>query len=147
MPLLFRSARTTEIAYWAKIMHLNQACTLNDILRAAHSMSQFDLSKLNLVILIAMATTVSVPLTTPKCDFTCKFSANEKRIEMRKLLQQTFCTKVSMDIWKTPSTQYRGDIVALRTTCMKNVKFKIIKNRKDCQYVGYLYYNGNLNWA
>jgi len=42
-------------------------------------MTQFDLSKLNSVILIAMVTTVSVPLTTPKSDFTCKFSANEKK--------------------------------------------------------------------
>jgi len=60
-------------------MHVNQAFTLNDILRAAHAMTQFDLSKLNSVILIAMVTTVSVPLTTPKSDFTCKFSANEKK--------------------------------------------------------------------
>jgi len=110
-------------------------------------MTQFDLRKLNLVILIAMVTTVSVPFTIPKCYFTCKFSANEKTIEMRKLLQQTFCTKVSRDMWKTPSTQYRRDKVALRTTCMKNFKFKIIKIRKGCQYVGYLYYNGNYNWA
>jgi len=49
-----------------------------------------------------------------------------------------FCIKVSMDIWKSPSTQYRRDIVALRTTCIKNVKFKIFKIRTGCQYVGYL---------
>jgi len=37
--------------------------------------------------------------------------------------------------------------VALRTTCIKNVKFKIIKIRTGCQYVGYFYYSENLNWA
>ena len=38
--------------------------------------------------------------------------------------------------------------VALRTTCIKNVKFKIIiKIRIGCQYVGYFYYSQNLNWA
>jgi len=37
--------------------------------------------------------------------------------------------------------------VALRTTRIKNVKFKIIKIRAGCQYVGYFYYSENLNWA
>jgi len=37
--------------------------------------------------------------------------------------------------------------MALRTTCIKNVKFKIIKIRIGCQYVGYFYYSENLNWA
>jgi len=37
--------------------------------------------------------------------------------------------------------------VALRITCIKNVKFKIIKIKIGCQYVGYLYYSKNLNWA
>ena len=41
----------------------------------------------------------------------------------------------------------RRDKVALRTTCIKNVKFKIIKTRTGCQYVGYFYYSENLNWA
>jgi len=41
----------------------------------------------------------------------------------------------------------RHDKVVLRTTCIKNVKFKIIKTRTGCQYVGYFYYNQNLNWA
>jgi len=36
---------------------------------------------------------------------------------------------------------------ALRTTCIKNVKFKIIKISTSCQYVGYFYYSENLNWA
>ena len=35
----------------------------------------------------------------------------------------------------------------LRTTCMKNVKFKIMKIRTGCEYVGYFYYSENLNWA
>jgi len=34
--------------------------------------------------------------------------------------------------------------VALRTTCIKNIKFKIIKIRIGCQYVGYFYYSQNL---
>jgi len=37
--------------------------------------------------------------------------------------------------------------VALRTTGIKNVKFKIIKIRTNCRYVGYFYYSENLNWA
>jgi len=28
---------------------------------------------------------------------------------------------------KSPSTHYRRDKVAMRTTCIKNIKFKIIK--------------------
>jgi len=50
-------------------------------------------------------------------------------------------------MWKSPSTWFRCDKVALKTTCIKNVKFKIIKTRIGCQYVGYLYYSENLNWA
>jgi len=41
----------------------------------------------------------------------------------------------------------RRDKVPLRTTCIKNVKFKIIKTTTGCQYVGYFYYSENLNWA
>jgi len=41
----------------------------------------------------------------------------------------------------------RHDKMALRTTCIKNVKFKIIKIRTGCQYVGYLHCNRYLNWA
>jgi len=41
----------------------------------------------------------------------------------------------------------RRDKVALRITCIKNVKFKIIKIRTGCKYVGYFYYSENLNWA
>jgi len=37
--------------------------------------------------------------------------------------------------------------MALRTTCIKNVKFKVIKIRTGCQYVGYFHYSENLNWA
>jgi len=37
--------------------------------------------------------------------------------------------------------------VALRTTCITNVKFKIIKLRTVCQYVGYFHYSENLHWA
>jgi len=39
----------------------------------------------------------------------------------------------------------RHDKLALKTTCIKNVNFKIIKIRTGCQYVGYLYYCENLN--
>jgi len=49
-----------------------------------------------------------------------------------------------VDIWKSPRTQQRRDKVAVRTTCIKNIKFKIIKIRTGCQYVGYLYYSENL---
>jgi len=41
----------------------------------------------------------------------------------------------------------RRDKVALRTTCIKIVKFKIIKTRTGCQHLGYFYYSENLNWA
>jgi len=41
----------------------------------------------------------------------------------------------------------RLDKVALRTTCINNVKFKIIKIRTGCQYVGYFYYSEKLIWA
>jgi len=38
--------------------------------------------------------------------------------------------------------------VALKTTtCIKIVKFKIVKIRTGCQYIGDFYYSGNLNWA
>ena len=37
--------------------------------------------------------------------------------------------------------------MALRTTCIKNVKFKVIKIRTGCQYVACFYYSENLNWA
>ena len=41
----------------------------------------------------------------------------------------------------------RRDKVALRTTCIKNVKFKSNKTRTGCQYVGYFYHSENLNRA
>ena len=41
----------------------------------------------------------------------------------------------------------RRDKVTLRTTCIKNVKIKIIKIRTGFQYVGYFYYSENLNWG
>ena len=44
------------------------------------------------------------------------------------------------------STRYRRDKVALRTTYIQNVKFKVIKVRTCCQYVGYLYHSETLNW-
>jgi len=37
--------------------------------------------------------------------------------------------------------------VALRTTGIKKVKFKVIKIRTGCENVGYFYYSENLNWA
>jgi len=40
-----------------------------------------------------------------------------------------------------------GKKVALRTTCINNVKFKIIKIRTDCEDVRYFYHSENLNWA
>jgi len=41
----------------------------------------------------------------------------------------------------------RLDKVALRTTCIKNVKLKFIKIRTGCQYVGYFHCSWNLNWV
>ena len=41
----------------------------------------------------------------------------------------------------------RRDKVALRTTGIKKVKFKIIKIRTGCENVGYFYHSENLNWA
>jgi len=41
----------------------------------------------------------------------------------------------------------RRDKLALRSTSIKNVKFKIIKSRTGCQYVGYFYSSVKLNWA
>jgi len=41
----------------------------------------------------------------------------------------------------------RRDKVALTTNCIKNVKLRIIKTRTGCQYIGYIYYSENLNWA
>jgi len=39
------------------------------------------------------------------------------------------------------------DKVALRTTCIKNVKFRIVKIRTGWQHTGYFYYSENLNLA
>ena len=54
------------------------------------------------------------------------------------------------NLWKLSYPNCNGNRrakVALRTTCIKNVKFKIIKIRTDWQYVGYFYYSENLHWA
>jgi len=40
--------------------------------------------------------------------------------------------------------------MVLRTTCIKNVKFKIIKIRSGREYLGplgYFYHNENFNWG
>ena len=52
--------------------------------------------------------------------------------------------------WKRSNPNCNGnrrDKVALRSTCVKNVKFKIITIRTGCQYAGHLHYSENLNWA
>jgi len=56
--------------------------------------------------------------------------------------------------WKRSNSNGNGkrrDKVALRTTCIQNVKFKIIKMKTGCQYtyiyVGYFYYTKDLHWA
>jgi len=41
----------------------------------------------------------------------------------------------------------RRNKVALWTTCIKNIKFKIIKIRTGCEYVRYFYHSENLNWT
>jgi len=35
----------------------------------------------------------------------------------------------------------------MKTNCIKIFKFRIIKIRTGCQYIGYIYYSENLNWA
>ena len=52
---------------------------------------------------------------------------------------------MSVDIFNLPALSTYV-IVALTATCIKNVKFKIIKIRTGCQYVCYIY-SENLNWA
>jgi len=37
--------------------------------------------------------------------------------------------------------------MALRTTCIKDVKLKTITIRTSCQYADYFYYSEKLNWA
>jgi len=52
--------------------------------------------------------------------------------------------------WKRLNPNYNGNRcrkVELKTTCIKNVKFKIIKIRIGCQYIAYFYYSENLNGA
>jgi len=41
----------------------------------------------------------------------------------------------------------RHDEMALKTTCIKNIIFKIIKIKIVCQYIGNFYYCKNLKWA
>ena len=52
--------------------------------------------------------------------------------------------------WKRSKPNCNGnrhDKMALKTTCIKNVKFKIVKMRTSCQNIGYFYHSENLNWA
>jgi len=49
--------------------------------------------------------------------------------------------------WNPDCSGNRRDKAALKTTCIKKVKFKIIKIRTGCQHIGYFYYRENLNWA
>jgi len=52
--------------------------------------------------------------------------------------------------WKRSNSNYnvnRHDKVVLRNTCINNVDIKIIKITTGFQYVGYVYYSANLNWA
>jgi len=47
---------------------------------------------------------------------------------------EKFCTKVTVDIWKLASMQYRFDKMTLRITCIKNFKFKIIRGQVASMY-------------
>jgi len=49
--------------------------------------------------------------------------------------------------WNPNCNGNRRDKVALKTTCIKNIKFKIIKIRTGSQYIGYFCCSENLNWA
>jgi len=60
-------------------------------------------------------------------DFISKFSASGTRVEIKKLVKNVG-TKMSVVIWKSPRMQYRCDKVAVGTTCIVKVKFKIYHN-------------------
>ena len=80
---------------------------------------------------------------TPLCDFIGKFSANGTR-----KMVKSFATRWK---WTYENLPVRGtDVIeVLRTTCTKNVKFKIVKIRTgyQYQYIGYFPYSENVNWA
>jgi len=43
-----------------------------------------------------------------------------------------FCTEVAVDTWKSACAPQSRDKVALRITCIKNVKNEIIKIKTSC---------------
>jgi len=69
------------------------------------------------------------------CDVINKFIAKGTRVEIGKL-EEGFAPKVLVGIWKSRSTRYRHDNVAMRIICIKNVKFKIVNTKTGCQHVG-----------
>jgi len=69
-----------------------------------------------------------------------------EQVEIRKL-KKRFAPKYQWAYGNLPASSYRRDKVALRNTYIKNIKFKIIKVKTGCQYVGYLHNSENLNWA
>ena len=79
--------------------------------------------------------------------FIGKFSANGTRVEIRKLVK-SFAPRCQWT-WKFPSTQYRRDKVALRTTCAASTmsSLRLSKDMLSVYYVGYLHNRENLNWA
>ena len=78
---------------------------------------------------------------------------NDKSIRAARWMAYYDLSKVNLtstnilEVCEPNSSGNRRDKVALRTTCIKNVNFKIIKTRTGCQYVGHFYYSGSLNWA
>jgi len=54
-----------------------------------------------------------------------------------------------VDTWNGNFPARNTDVkyVVLRTTWIKNVKFKIVNIRTGCQFVDYFYYSENLNRA
>jgi len=60
-------------------------------------------------------------------------------------INKTFCTKASVDIWKSRRMQYRRDEVGLRTNCIKMSNLRSPKRRVVSEQAGYFYYSKNSN--
>jgi len=53
----------------------------------------------------------------------------------------------ALKVFESNCNRSKREEVALRITCIKNFKFKFIKTRTGCQYVGCFYYSINLKRA
>jgi len=125
---------------------LDQGRTLNDILmRVAHRMAYFDLSKL-------LTRAVNKlwhgrPCTLFKIKYLGDFFVVFPQIFWKGACEQAKHLLMYWKRWNRIRNGNRRDKMALRTTCIKVVKFKIIKIRTGWQCVGYFYYNEHLHWV